>query len=317
MRYDITDLQIFLHIAEEQNLTRGAARSHISAAAASARIKSLEENLGCALLERRSRGMVPTLAGQIVLDHARRCLAGLNQLETDLVPFSQKLFETITMYAPGSATESILPGDLMPFLKDRPFVRIVLEEKMAADSLSAVLSGRAELAVLALETEPPTDLDFVPYAEIDIVAVVGPDHPFSRRPRVRFAECLDEPLVLSTPGITSHSLICAKAASVGKKLDVRITIADFHGMLRLVAGGIGLAFSVAPRFEERPGSDVVAVPLEDAWCHRRLYICTRPAETSPHKIGRATTAIELAAHLAKCGLDRTSARQARARRGSR
>ena len=56
MHFDLTDLRLFVLVAEEANLTRAAARQHLSLAAASARIKSLEAQSGLPLLYREARG---------------------------------------------------------------------------------------------------------------------------------------------------------------------------------------------------------------------------------------------------------------------
>ena len=49
MHFDLVDLRLFIHIAESPSLTQGARKAFISPAAASARIKSLEENLASRL----------------------------------------------------------------------------------------------------------------------------------------------------------------------------------------------------------------------------------------------------------------------------
>jgi len=56
MHFDLTDLRLFVLVADEGKLTRAAERQHLSLAAASARIKSLEEQAGLALLYREARG---------------------------------------------------------------------------------------------------------------------------------------------------------------------------------------------------------------------------------------------------------------------
>jgi len=57
MRYDLTDLKLFLAVAEERNLTRGAEKAHLAPSSASHRIRQLEDALGTPLLTRRARGV--------------------------------------------------------------------------------------------------------------------------------------------------------------------------------------------------------------------------------------------------------------------
>ena len=64
-RYDLTDLRLFIHVAEASNITHGARRSNMSLAAASERIREMEAALGTGLLVRGRRGVQLTAAGSI------------------------------------------------------------------------------------------------------------------------------------------------------------------------------------------------------------------------------------------------------------
>ena len=67
MRYELSDLRLFLEIAQARSLTAGAAAVFITPSAASYRLKNLEQALGTALFERTPRGMDPTPAGEAML----------------------------------------------------------------------------------------------------------------------------------------------------------------------------------------------------------------------------------------------------------
>ena len=67
MHYDLTDLRLFVAIAEERNLTRGAARAYLAPSSASHRLRRLEEALNTSLFERQTRGVALTRAGEALL----------------------------------------------------------------------------------------------------------------------------------------------------------------------------------------------------------------------------------------------------------
>ena len=71
MRFDLTDLRLFLHVAEAGSITGGAERAGLSLAAASERIQGMEAALGVVLLDRLRRGVRPTPAGR-ALEAGRR-----------------------------------------------------------------------------------------------------------------------------------------------------------------------------------------------------------------------------------------------------
>ncbi len=64
MRFDLTDLRLFLNVHEAGTITAGAQRSHMTLASASERIRGMEELLGVALLMRDRRGVEVTPAGR-------------------------------------------------------------------------------------------------------------------------------------------------------------------------------------------------------------------------------------------------------------
>ena len=64
MRFDLADLSLFRHVIDAGSITRGAERAHLALAAASTRIRHMEETLGATLLVRTRQGVTPTQAGR-------------------------------------------------------------------------------------------------------------------------------------------------------------------------------------------------------------------------------------------------------------
>src|SRR5436190_11835763 len=84
MHFDLLDLRLFVYVAEESNLRKGAERACISLAAASTRIKQLEDNIGAKLFYRKPQGVELNPAGEAMLHHARLVLQQVEHLKVDL-----------------------------------------------------------------------------------------------------------------------------------------------------------------------------------------------------------------------------------------
>ncbi len=69
-RFDLIDLQLFVHVAEAGSITHGAVRTNMTLASASERIRAMEDALSAPLLERQRRGVQLTSAGRVLLHHA-------------------------------------------------------------------------------------------------------------------------------------------------------------------------------------------------------------------------------------------------------
>jgi DNA-binding transcriptional LysR family regulator len=72
---ELRHLRAFVAVAEELNFTRAAERLHLAQQALSSQIRQLEERIGVSLLTRTTRKVELTLAGDVLLEHARAVLA--------------------------------------------------------------------------------------------------------------------------------------------------------------------------------------------------------------------------------------------------
>src|ERR1041384_8347949 len=88
MRFDLTDLSLFRHIVEAGSITHGAGRANLALAAASTRVRNMEEALGAPLLVRARHGITPTQAGRTLLTHARAMLEQAERLREDLPAYA-------------------------------------------------------------------------------------------------------------------------------------------------------------------------------------------------------------------------------------
>ncbi|TDA48460.1 LysR family transcriptional regulator [Burkholderia pyrrocinia] len=272
MTYDLTDLKVFLAIAEEENVSRGAERCHLAASSASLRMKNLEETLGVTLLTRQARGVTLTPAGRVFREHAGRCLAQLEQMHADLRPFSLGMSGHVTVFANNNAISTHLPGDLARFFAAYPNVRITLEERTSHDIVAAVVAGRAEVGVVALETEHPA-LAFLPYRKDLLVLLTTIIHPVASKPSLGFRQCLGHPFISLQSGAALHTFLMNHAAALGGRLDVRVQVSGYRAISRLVASGAGIG--IVPRTAIEPGDheQFAIVELEEPWSQRDLRVC--------------------------------------------
>lgn len=274
MHYDLTDLKVFLAVAEELNLSRGAARCHLSPSSVSLRLKALEDSIGAPLFLRRARGVELTRAGAVMLEHVRRCLAQLEQMHADLLPYARGIKGHITLFANNNAISSHLPADLARFFALYPAVRITLEERPSMDIVAAVAAGRADLGVVAVE-QPHPELRYLPYREDELVLLVPLSSPLARLSRVSFKSCLGEPFVSLQSGMAVHTFLANHAAALGGQLDVRVQVSGYRAIAHLVASGAGIGVVPRSALEEADRQRLAVLRLEEPWALRHLQVCLR------------------------------------------
>jgi DNA-binding transcriptional LysR family regulator len=120
MRFDLTDLQLFVHILDSGTLTAAAQRSHLTLASASERVRGMEALLGTALLIRQARGVQPTAAGHTLGQHARQVLSQMQLLRGAMGEFGAGLAGQIRLRGNTSAVREHLPLAVSGFLRQHP-----------------------------------------------------------------------------------------------------------------------------------------------------------------------------------------------------
>lgn len=276
-RYDLTDLRVAVAVIEERSVTRGAERCYLAPSSVSERIMRLEQALGVALLDRLSRGVKETPPGSIVADYGRRCFALLEQMHADLAPFSTSVRGSITIFANNTSLTATLPSALERLFEERPHISVSLREAMSAEVLMAVVQRRADIGICAGAFQHP-DVTFTPYVEDELVILAPPQHRLAKAPSLRFADCVEENFASLHSGSTIHTFLMARAAETGQPLSIRVQVADYSMVQKLVASGAGIA--VLPRSVLLKDEPARAITLDESWSRRGSQICVRRETTS-------------------------------------
>ena len=281
MRFDLTDLRLFLHVAETGSITQGAGRSHLALASASARIRSMEETLGLPLLERNRRGVKPTPAGTALLHHARLMMQQLEMMRGELGDYARGLKGHIRLHCNTAAASEFLPAAIAGFLRSQPNVDIDLEERPSHQVVQAVVAGIADLGIVA-DSVDLTGLATKPFRTDRLVLVTPRKHKLGRRRSVSFGECLTEDHVGLSPGSALQEHLAQHAQRAGKTLRLRIRLRSFDAICRMVEQGVGVAVmpeAAAQRCRRSMALDIVQ--LTDEWALRQLVICARRFDALP------------------------------------
>src|ERR1700761_8153229 len=149
MRFDLTDRSLFRHVVEAGSITHGAERAHLALAAASTRIRNMEDVLGVALLTRSRQGVTPTQAGRTLLAHARTILRQAERLHEDLGAYGGGFAGQIRVLSNTNALTEFLPEALSSFLAAHPTVSVDLEERLSDEIVGLIAEGVADLGVVA------------------------------------------------------------------------------------------------------------------------------------------------------------------------
>jgi molybdate transport repressor ModE-like protein len=283
MRFDLTDLRLFVNIAETGTITAGAERSHMTLASASERVRAMEDSLGSALLVRERRGVSGTPAGHTLLHHARLVLQQVESLQGELGDYRHGLRGHIHMLCNTAAMSEHLPELLAGFLARHEGITIDLDERTSQDIVDAVRGGLCDLALVA-DSADLAGLRTFAFRADPLVLVVPRAHALASQDSVRLADVVDEAFVGLVKASALHEHLALQARRLGKRLDYRIRLRSLEAVCRMVGHGVGVAIvprAAALRYGRAAG--IRRIRLSDAWATRALVLCVRDLDAlAPH-----------------------------------
>lgn len=293
MRFDHTDLRLLVLACDRGSLTAASADLNMTLAAASARLRRMEERAAGALLVRHARGVVPTAAGRQLLAHARAVLARLDNFSAEVPEASDGAGpeDTVVVLANTSALARLPATPMAELITAHANLQLAVRESTSHRSVQALGRRAAQLALMSGAVRAPGAV-VRRLASDPLVAVLPRAHALATRISLRLHELLGCAWVGLPLGraITDH--LQWQAAQRGVTLPLRIQVPDITQVLKLVERGVGV--SVLPRLAvERcgHGAEVRIVELDESWARRELMLCALPGTMKSRRLRRF--AIEL------------------------
>jgi DNA-binding transcriptional LysR family regulator len=280
---NLRDLDLFCEVAHLGSFSKAAKSHGMSQPAASEIVKSIEEHLGCDLLNRAVRPLELTPEGHIYYDGCRQLLDEYRRLEDRVLQRRDKVVGPVRVGAIYSVGLLQMDSYVREFERQCPDAALDLQYLHPEEVLARVVSEEVDLGLMSF---PPkrSDLNCIPWQDQPIVVVVPPSHPLAKRDWVRVEELEGENLV----GFTADLQMRTETDRWLKQAKVHVSVVhafdNIENIKRAVEVGSGIALLPVPtvRREAELGS-LVAIPLENVTWFRRLAIIhkrTKPFTTA-------------------------------------
>jgi LysR family transcriptional regulator, benzoate and cis,cis-muconate-responsive activator of ben and cat genes len=247
------ELRYFVAVAEELHFRRAAERLGIAQPPLSRAIRGLEHRLGTPLLERTSRGVFLTPAGQVLLTEARAVLTMVAAAERR-TRRAGSAREGIVLATKTGASSELLAKLLDAYAAEPGAVPVEIMLCALGEQQVVLHDGRADVALLHLPFDPVDGLDTEELGSEGQLLVLPAGHPLTTRSHVTLAEAT------GIPGLPGPRRIGADGtAPAGPGPAVR----DQTQLFQLIA--LGRASVVMPESgRTHLRDDLVAVPVVDA-----------------------------------------------------
>lgn len=260
-RLDLRLVEYFVTVAEERHFGRAAERLHIAQPSLSQQIRRLEQQLGVTLLERNSRNVHLTAAGDVLLRDGRKILSHAQQVvrAARAAPTEQL---TVGFY--GSAASVLLPHVLRAFNDRNPAIEVAVRELLLG-SIDDILDGSVDVAFTRLPSEH-TELEVEVISEEPRVVALASTHRLADRKTLTFADLRDECFIVNP--MTQHEGTpkrwLAEQRRHGLPGRVLAHASSLQEILALVAAGPGVCLVPSAIATHYPRPGVTCVSVSDA-----------------------------------------------------
>jgi DNA-binding transcriptional LysR family regulator len=192
---ELRHLRCFVAVAEELHFRHAAERLHVAQPAVSEQGRKLEAELGVKLLERTQRSVSLTVAGEAMLEEARRVLRQADLAMRAARDARRREVGRLRIGYLPDALPPALPRALPHFTAAAPGIELVLESGRPLQLVDDVRQGVLDVAVVTLPI-PARGLWVTPLGEDGAIVALPETHPVNRDEVVSQERMADTPLVL-------------------------------------------------------------------------------------------------------------------------
>jgi DNA-binding transcriptional LysR family regulator len=277
---ELRQLRYLVTLAEERHFTRAAARENIAQPALSQQVRRLERELGLPLVERTTRRVAMTAAGEQLVTRARRILAEVDAVRDEMQAIAGVRGGRLTLgtiHTMGPVDVSLA---LAIFNNRHPNVELTVREQSSEELAEMLRDGELDLAFLSVtERMESRDLHLQQLVSEELVALLPAGQPHAGRSRLRLGELAGELFISFRPGARLRELLLAAGRQAGFEPRVMLESNESWRIRGLVGRGLGVA--ILPRSDaEGPGPEVAVSALVGpalrrditlAWCADRRH----------------------------------------------
>src|ERR1041385_6149308 len=278
---DISQLEVFLSVAQEKSFSRAAESLHRTQPAVSQAVRRLEAGLGEPLFDRSSKDGTLTAAGKVLFDFAQQMM-NLRQHAHSAIRELRDLHRgKLTLSANEYTVMGLLP--LIPTFRARhPHIKIEVKRSLASRIPSEILGRDAEIGVVTFK---PSDasISSMPVISDQLALIVAPEHPLAARETVSVRELGAETFIAHNVPSPYRDRVIKTFEKHRTPLNISMEMPTLESIKRLVEEGLGIALipRLAAQIEIERGQ-LAGLVVREMTFERRLHLIYRKGATLSH-----------------------------------
>ena len=250
---DLGQLEAFLQVASQRSFSRAADTLRLTQPSVTARIQSLERDLGETLFERNGRGVTLTEAGTAFLPYAQRVLKALQDGRDAIQSLQELQLGTLRLGAAPTISTYVLPGLLKEFRSRYPGLEVSVRTEYSDQIAQMVLADEVQVGLERSISHP--DVVTVPLYADEVLLVASAGHPFAESGTASIEQVSEEPLIMFNRGSGYYTLVDNALRQAGVLVSPTMELDNMEATKKMVEEGLGIAMlpKVAVEREVRAG----------------------------------------------------------------
>lgn len=265
-------LRVFHAVAELGSFSAAAKSLYLSQSVISRHVAALEEGLDSLLLERGSRGVETTEAGEMLADYARRIFALEDEAGAALDELRDLRSGRLRIGASMTIGNYLLPKILAAYHERHPYVAIAL----TIANTETIQHDLRERTIDVGLTEGFVDGESFAvrvFTNDELVPVVAPNSPLGKNKALTLAGLADEPCIMRDTGSGTRAVLEQGLANHGVQLHHAMSLGSAEAVKQAVIAGAGFAIvSIHTVANELNSGQLVRLQLEDFTLRRPLHL---------------------------------------------
>jgi DNA-binding transcriptional LysR family regulator len=238
---DVRGLEVFLSVAKHLNYTRAGEEVNLSQPSVSVRINQLENELGMKVFEQLGKKVALTDAGLLLLPHARRVIAAIQdakQALEELQGLERGLLRVGASTTPGMY---LIPQIIAGFKERYPKIEIHLGIKDTRQVEEGVIRNEFDFGFVGGHLAGD-EVNVLPWVTDQLVLVVPPTHRLARKKSIKVEDLRKEKFILREVGSATQATIASHLQKLSLAVEIVMKMENPESIKKAVQSGLGIAF---------------------------------------------------------------------------
>ncbi len=242
-------LKYFAKVVELKNISAAARNLNIAQPSLTNTIHLLESNLGVRLLERTAKGVIPTVAGKRLYEHAIIIMRQIQYAQDDIKSLTGKPHGEVSITVPGTMSRHLTPK-LMRTVSERfPDISLKIIDVLSSQALELVETGGVDFGIIPNASELPSAKSIPLYQE-NLYVLGAPGYFDRRRRTINFSEISKLPLVLTARKNDVRTRLEQVAITTGTALNIRFEQRSVETLKSIVLEGLACSVLSCYMFDQ-------------------------------------------------------------------